>query len=368
MDRILIDADFPGGNIIVDDISDDTVRIHQELRDTTIWWFYWLFRVRNAAGRTIRFEFTNGNVFSPAGPCFSPNGVDWQWLGLDCTDGDSFTYKFGTDQHEAFFAFCPTYIESNLHRFLQDHSYVNSDILTTSEQQRSVELLSIPAANPKMSLLIAARHHACESVANYVLEGILEEWGKDNADSTWLRENVDLYAVPFVDKDGVENGDQGKMRAPHDHWQDYTKTPAYESVRAIRSLCNNLRAPLALAIDLHCPWIRGEHAESILLLEPESKWLQAFNSFWSEVTYEAQCAISKTPMTRVPYGTSFNIDSNDFATYIRRHHNALAFTLEFPYAIAGNVLITPEESRSFGKDIVRGTPRFLKEHSALLGK
>ncbi len=365
---MFVDADFPGGNIIVDEISDDNVRLHQDLRDTTIWWFYWAFHVYNAVGRTLRFEFTDGNVFSPAGPCFSQNCVDWQWLGLDCTDGDSFTYTFGTDQHEAFFAFCPTYTESNLRCFLQDHSYVNAGILTTSEQQRPVELMSIPAANPKISLLITARHHACESVANYFLEGILDEWGKDNADSTWLRKNVDLYAVPFVDKDGVENGDQGKMRAPHDHWQDYTQSPEYSSVRAIQSLCNNLRAPLILAIDLHCPWIRGEHAESILLLEPESKWLQAFDSFWSSVINQAQSSISKTPVTRIPHGSSFNVDSDDFATYIRQHHNALAVTLEFPYAIAGDILVSPKESRSFGRYLVRGTARFLKEQSVLLGK
>jgi len=365
---VFIDADFPGGNIIVDEISDDTVRLHQDLRDTTIWWFYWSFRVRNAEARTIRFELTDGNVFSPAGPCFSPNDTVWQWLGLDCTDGDSFTYTFGTDLHETFFAFCPTYTESNLRCFLQDHSYVISSILTTSEQERSVELLSIPAADPKMSLLITARHHACESVANYVLEGILKEWGNGTADSTWLLDNVDLYAVPFVDKDGVENGDQGKMRAPHDHWQDYSQSPGYASVRAIQSLCNNLRAPLGLAVDLHCPWIRGEHAESILLLEPESNWLPAFNFFWSSVNNQAQSAVSKTPMTRIPHGTSFNVDSNDFATYIRRHHSAQAMTLEFPYAIAGDILITPEESRSFGRDLVRGTARSLKEHSMLLGK
>ena len=31
---ILVDADFPGGNIVVDSIAGDTVTLHQDLRDT----------------------------------------------------------------------------------------------------------------------------------------------------------------------------------------------------------------------------------------------------------------------------------------------------------------------------------------------
>lgn len=47
----MVDCDFPGGNIVVDGIKDDTVFLHQDVRDTQGDWFYWYFRVRGAAGR-----------------------------------------------------------------------------------------------------------------------------------------------------------------------------------------------------------------------------------------------------------------------------------------------------------------------------
>ncbi len=54
--KFTIDADFPGGNIVVDSIHRDTVFIQQDLRDTEGNWFYWYFRVgRSAAGKTFLF-------------------------------------------------------------------------------------------------------------------------------------------------------------------------------------------------------------------------------------------------------------------------------------------------------------------------
>ena len=53
------------------------------------------------------------------------------------------------------------------------------------------------------TLLLTARHHACESTGSYVLEGVLD---------TLLREpipNTRVICVPFVDYDGVIDGDQG---------------------------------------------------------------------------------------------------------------------------------------------------------------
>lgn len=64
---------------------------------------------------------------------------------------------------------------------------------------------------------MTARHHACESTGNYVLEGVLEELIKS------LPNNLSVMCVPFVDYDGVVNGDQGKNRFQHDHNRDYDK-------------------------------------------------------------------------------------------------------------------------------------------------
>ena len=54
---LTVDADLPAGNIIVDGVDGDKVKVRQDLRDSNMW-FYWAFRVRGAAGRTLKFDFT----------------------------------------------------------------------------------------------------------------------------------------------------------------------------------------------------------------------------------------------------------------------------------------------------------------------
>ncbi|MBQ6011409.1 MAG: hypothetical protein IJL17_22960, partial [Kiritimatiellae bacterium] len=45
----------------------------------------------------------------------------------------------------------------------------------------------------------------------------IDEVLSGSKEGEWIRDNADCVFVPFMDKDGVENGDQGKHRAPHDH-------------------------------------------------------------------------------------------------------------------------------------------------------
>ncbi|MCA9158780.1 MAG: hypothetical protein KDA72_10660, partial [Planctomycetales bacterium] len=56
---VTVDCDFPGGNIVVDRLEGDHIYVHQDLRDTDRDWFYWYFRVKGAAGRTITVHFTD---------------------------------------------------------------------------------------------------------------------------------------------------------------------------------------------------------------------------------------------------------------------------------------------------------------------
>ena len=75
-EEIQVDADFPGGNVIVDKIDGDTVSVHQDLRDTGTKWFYWQFRVRGAQGRRLTFQFTTTDAVGVLGPAMSLDGGD----------------------------------------------------------------------------------------------------------------------------------------------------------------------------------------------------------------------------------------------------------------------------------------------------
>src|SRR5690606_16689848 len=100
---------------------------------------------------------------------------------------------------------------------------LTQDVLCKTELGREVPLIHIknPSnTSPKFQLVFTARHHACEMMANYVLEGIISSILL-NEQLAYLRDNCEILVVPFVDFDGVEDGDQGKNRMPRDHNRDY---------------------------------------------------------------------------------------------------------------------------------------------------
>ena len=75
-----------------------------------------------------------------------------------------------------------------------------------------------------------------------------------------------MLAIPFMDRDGVEDGDQGKNRTPHDHNRDYNERPLYPEVSALMKLGESLKPRVLVATDLHCPHIRGEWNDRVYLV------------------------------------------------------------------------------------------------------
>src|SRR5699024_2891825 len=131
-----------------------------------------------------------------------------------------------------YFSVCFPYTQKDLNAFLsnvRNKRLIKSDTLCFSRAGRAVEELSIkPSEEVKYKVLITARHHAGETAANFVMEGIISSI-LNEADLQYLRKYVEFSFIPFVDKDGVEDGDQGKGRNPHDHNRDYRKSPIYPS-------------------------------------------------------------------------------------------------------------------------------------------
>src|SRR6185295_7641207 len=180
-DGIRIDADLPGGNIVVDKIDGDTVSVHQDLRDTQGDWFYWQFRARGAQGRTVTFQFTKGNVVGVLGHAVSLDGGEsWTWLGKDSLEGTGFRCAFPADAKDVRFCVSIPYFEKDLKKFLARHEKEpNLKVVTHCETKkgRPVERLHVgrPDGSAPVRMIFTARHHACEMIASYLMEGILEE-------------------------------------------------------------------------------------------------------------------------------------------------------------------------------------------------
>lgn len=352
-----IDADFPGGNIRVREIAGDRVVVKPDLRDSS-WWFYWYFRVRGAAGRTIHVTLEDIHwVLSSLGPCVSTDSETWAWLGPPA-EVNAFSYTIPPDADAVEFTIGIPYLERHLRAFLAARSAIAVSPLAVSERGRMIEHLHIPSTNGRYAVVFTARHHASEAAANYVLEGIIDHWLADPV----LRAEVDLHAIPFVDKDGVEDGDPGKNRLPHDHNRDYTDRPAYAAVRALMAQAPTWRGELALALDLHCPWIRGEGDEQIYLYDAPEPWMRAqarlMDALEAEQTGPCRFNRARNPA----WGSRGNEVLTTCSGWFRHHTPAwTANSLEFPYALANGVPVTVDTARAFGRDLGRAVGRYIRE-------
>jgi hypothetical protein len=368
-----VDADFPGGNVVVDKIEGDTVFLHQDLRDTAGDWFYWCFRVCGAAGRTLTFQFTKSNVIGVRGPAVSSDGGQtWSWLGTGTVKDAAFRYTFPEGAEDVRFCFGIPYLEANLKQFLSRHASspaLQAATLCRTAKDRDVELLRVGRLDggAEHGVLLTARHHCCESLASYTLEGILDTVLADDEDGAWLREHVEFMAVPFMDKDGVEDGDQGKNRKPHDHNRDYLQK-IYPSVTALTE-----RVPvwsegkLRVALDLHCPWIRGQHNEVIYFVggpEPE---------IWERAVQLGKLleAVQQGPLVyrvsdNLPFGKAWNTGPGGPNLKSCSRWAAelpgiqVASGIEIPYANAAGKEVTADSARAFGRDLARALRRFLQ--------
>lgn len=375
--RVAIDCDFPGGNIKVDAIEGDVVNLRPDLRDTRGDWFYFAFRVRNAQGRTLRFVFDRDNRVGARGPAVSlDEGKTWKFLS-DKPEFNSrqFSYEFGPDDNDVRFATSFVYTQADWDRFWSKHPRLKTSVLCQSRQGREVELLRLGPPKAAFGCVLTARHHCCETMANFVIEGILEEVLSDSDDGAWLAENVSFFVVPFVDKDGVEDGDQGKNRRPHDHNRDYHQA-IYPEIRAIKKqVPEAMDGKQYIFLDIHCPWLRGgKFNEALYSPGPESaKMIAALKRFSDLLEVQQKNAtIPYKESNNLPFGQGWNTASNynpapgaqpqmASKTWAAMQDNCIwAGTFEVPYANAEGAVVDAASCRELGRNMAKCFRQFLQ--------
>lgn len=361
-----ISAAIPAGNILVEGVRGSAALIRQDLRDTEGDWFWWCFEARASQPGDAHFRFTGSDVIGTRGPAVSTDGgINWRWLGRSAVHGQSFNYRFEPQALAARFAFAIPYTERDLARFLNGRKGIRTEALCLTNKGRTAERLRFGAAGPgAVKVLLAARHHCCECIASYALEGLVEA----ALDDRWLRANVAFAAIPFVDKDGVEDGDQGKNRRPRDHNRDYDGESVHPTVRAIREWAPEWGAGrLAFALDMHCPWIRGAHNEDIYFPggEEPRNWARIVR-FGTLLEKLNRGPLPYSTRNNIAFGTAWNTAANyrqgmSFARWAAALEGIRAAgTIEIPYANCGTVDVTAESARALGRSLAAALREFLR--------
>lgn len=353
MPQVLIRSDFPGGNISVQKIEGNQVTLRPDLRDTTTPWFFWRFKTSGPDGLETFFSFEGMGALSSLGPAFRKSGGPWSWLGRESLRGNGFAYTFESDA-EVEFCVCVPYVENDWLSFIKPHSarpHLHLEKLCASQKGRSIERLRIQhnSSRPTLRALVTARHHACESAGSFTLDGLLQKAISQNAGDA----SIEWHVIPFMDKDGVEDGDQGKNRAPHDHNRDYDGEPIYPSVKALKEYAKTA-GPFHIALDIHCPCLVGEWDERVYLVGSSNPLVSAEQEkFCTLLQSSVKDGLPFEPGDFLKYGTAWNTGSDltrkTFGGWASSlPEMKLVLTLEVPYALAKGSVVTPQSARTFG--------------------
>lgn len=356
-----IDKNLPGGNIVVKSIDGSQVILNREMRDTQYNWIYWKFRAVFQSTDTVTFSFNDCPALSARGPAISlDKGISWYWGEKLVVSNDSFSYTPTASGEEVWFCQCIPYMESDLRRFLNslpDDSIRISE-LCKSRKGRSVELLTL--GNGSEKIFLSSRHHCQESMATYALEGILKEVLEHPEEYS----RFTFLAVPFSDKDGVEDGDQGKGRVPHDHARDYGPNPIYPEVKAIMELIQKEKP--VFVHDMHCPWLRSGDSETVYFVGSKDARIQAcIDRFSQLLSQQAPKDFPTDPKDDIPYGTSWNTDQNyaQGKTLVQWSADLpwlpAAISIEIPFANTHDVTVNADSARHLGAAIARSIRKFL---------
>lgn len=378
---LTIYSDFPGGNILVDSIVGDQIYIHQDINGIWDNWFYWNFKVKGAIpDKTYTFNFTHPwddvkkmDVIGVNGPTVSlDEGNTWQWMGKEGVGENTFTYKFPANTSVVQFSLGIPYTEANYRKFMdryKNHPNVYERGLTVSEGGRKVERLHIGkvAGNPKYKVLITARHHSCEMMANFLLEGLISSvLDGDTKERAWLRDSVEFLIIPFMDKDGVEEGRQGKNQRPRDHNSDYKGESLWTSVSALKSFVPMWsQGKLVMALDIHCPGHRGKDHEKIYQVGSHLESLAAEQQIFASVLEKSlDDSLPYQISNDLKFGTSWNksVKGSRFSDWVQQIKSVrLVSTFEVPYSNASGTAVTEDKTRAFGRDLASAISGYLQQ-------
>ncbi len=348
--------DFEGANIRILELGESAARVAVELRDTVDDWFFWCFRVDGAEGKAVTFEFENRNRVGYFGAAVSRDLRSWRWQYSEPNyAGGSFTYTFGEDETSVYFAHDMVYRPERFYAFATENK-LQIKTLCTSEKGRAVPYLDFGEGDE--CILLTARHHACESTGNYVLEGVLSELIKHGLDKSFR-----VICVPMVDFDGVCDGDQGKNRNSHDHNRDYVDGEAaiYAATREIRRIA--IENKIRFAFDFHSPWHLGDCNDTVFIPIKHYSMMKKIAMFSALFEDEATS-------DALPYFAADNYEPDRdwnkagtpcFGTFMgsEKIGAELAFTLETAYFKAHDTMFTPERAEATGRNFVKALEKYL---------
>ena len=357
---LMIDADFHGGNIVVETVGGATADL--TLRpDSNGPWFQWFyFRVRGAAGQALTLRIVNAGASSyPEGwigyrACVSADGETWTRAETLYADG-VLEIRHRPPGDELWVAYFAPY-DDRRHQALIARATATggrADVLGRSVDGRPIDRVTLGSGPRQVWLL--GRQHSGETMASWWMEGALDRLlDPTNFTGRALLAEATVHLAPLVNVDGAARGNLRGSAAGLDlnrqwHNPDPARAPEVAAVLAAMDASG-----VDFSLDVHgdetLPHVFVDGAD----VDPKATPAQIAGI---ERFKSALLAANPAFQTKVGYPPSYGGDEAPgmCTRAVARRYGAVALTLEMPFK---DSLETPDPiagwsaqaSRQLGRD------------------
>jgi hypothetical protein len=194
------------------------------LNTCAVWFYFGMTGFRKDTVLTFQGKFDESN-FTPCLPVYSYDNEHF-FPVKNASHGKRLLVRIKPEKDTVYFATGFPYSYSRLKKFLGENSESKNLRKTENLDTSSkfyVPLLTITSqkdSRKKRLVWIICRQHAFESVADYVLEGMLKYLLSENCDKKLLKRYV-FKIVPLFDAESVVSGQTGRMSKPRDYNRDW---------------------------------------------------------------------------------------------------------------------------------------------------
>jgi len=351
-----ITKDFCGGNIEVISIKNNNVFIEREIRNDN-GYFYWAFCVKGAAGKTLRFIFPQDTRVGRFGAAVSKDLKNWFWSNSKqiVNKCDAFTYTFANDENCVYFAHNMIYSDEMLIDFANKNN-LNIKTLTHTKKGRNVPYFTI--GKGEKLIVVTSRHHACESTGTYILQGFAEGCIDKRLSG------IKFVFIPFVDYDGVLDGDAGKGRLPFDHNRDYGELCIYNETKKIRELADS--GNVLMNFDFHSPHHEGrinDYPYFMKFSKDKNLLYETISNTFKFLTINDANSMTYTGEQDIEYGVQWNESTtpNNKNYFLNRTEMNMSLTMETPYFGLDDNIFTQQRAINMGRHLYNSVYLIIKE-------
>lgn len=139
---------------------------------------------------------------------------------------------------------------------LATKDFISTYEIGKSKEQRAMNLMEVSTGDHKKAVMVISRQHPPEVTGFLAMKSFIETLSGDSPKAQKFRDNYDLFVVPLMNPDGVDNGhwrhNMGGIDLNRD-WQDFNQ-PETQSVRDFLVKKESEGYEFVFGADFHSTW------------------------------------------------------------------------------------------------------------------